>query len=198
MLLDHRDSILQSLCPVVMVPRFSPLDPLHGPGHRFLATADGLWLEVNRPWLHLIWPLCRQTDVQMPYGELEQTIEFAFNEVPQDMIRHFILDAQEAHPDECGAWLIWNDETELLEYRKLRSISATRGSLEVDRPSLLPHEHLAVDLHSHGGDIPAFFSPKDNLDDSGEIKISIVAGNVKSDKITVEKRLCAMGLFIPL
>lgn len=196
--LDPRDTILQNLCPTVMVPRFSPLAPLHGPGHRFLAAADGLWLEVQRPWLKLVWPLCSQTDVKMPYGKLQQTIEFAFDRVPEYFIRRFIDDAKEEHPNECGAWLVWNDQTNQLEYRKLRSTSATCASLEVSCPPLLHHEHLAVDLHSHGGDLPAFFSPEDNRDDVGEVKVSVVIGNVYSHEITIEMRLCALGVFIKL
>ncbi len=195
--LDPRDTILQNLCPTVMVPRFTPLAPLHGPGHRFLAAADGLWLEVQRPWLRLVWPLCSQTDVKMPYGEVQQTIELAFDRVPEHFIRRFIDDAKEEHPNECGAWLVWNEQMERLEYRKLCSVSATCASLEVDRPALLSHEHLAVDLHSHGGELSAFFSPEDDRDDVGEVKVSIVIGNVKSDGITVEMRLCALELLIP-
>ena len=67
----------------------------------------------------------------------------------------------------------------------------------VDLPPLLPHEHLAVDLNSHGGDIPAFFSPEDDKDDSGEVKISVVVGNLNSDTISIEMRLCALGRQIP-
>ena len=198
MSLDHRDKILQSPCPTVMVPKFSPLDPLHGPGHRFLAAADGLWLEVRRPWLRLVWPLCCKAEVKMPYGELEPSMEFSFDKVPEDLFRRFISDAQNDHPLESGAWLVWNEEAATLEYRKLRTIDGTNASLDVERPPLLPHEHLAVDLHSHGGDIPAFFSPEDDRDDAGEVKISVVIGNVNSGTISVETRLCVLGLFIPL
>lgn len=198
MSLDRRDNILLSLCPTVMVPKFFPLAPLHGPGHRFLVAADGLWLEIRRNWLHLVWPLCCQSEVLMPYGEVEQSIEFAFDKVPENLLRRFIIDAQNDHPLESGAWLVWNEETAALEYRKLRTIDGTNASLEVERPPLEPHEHLAVDLHSHGGDIPAFFSPEDDKDDRGEVKISVVIGNVNSDAISVEMRLCVLGLLIPL
>jgi len=134
----------------------------------------------------------------MPYGEVEQSIEFAFDKVPENLLRRFIIDAQNDHPLESGAWLVWNEETAALEYRKLRTIDGTNASLEVERPPLEPHEHLAVDLHSHGGDIPAFFSPEDDKDDRGEVKISVVIGNVNSDAISVEMRLCVLGLLIPL
>jgi PRTRC genetic system protein A len=117
MSLDHRDNILQSLCPTVMVPKFSPLDPLHGPGHRFLAAADGLWLEVQRPWLRLVWPLCGQTEVKMPYGEVRKTIEFSFDRVPENLLHRLIIDAQNDHPLESEAWLVWNEEAGSLEYR---------------------------------------------------------------------------------
>lgn len=198
MSLDHRDNILQTLCPTVMVPRYSPLDPLHGPGHRFLAAADGLWLEVRRPWLRLVWPLCCQAEVKMPYGELEPSMEFSFDKVPEEFFRRFIKDAEDAHPIECSAWLVWNEEREWLEYRKLRTIAGTSASLNVERPPLLPHEHLAVDIHSHGGDIPAFFSPEDDRDDRGEVKIGVVVGNVNSETTNVVMRLSVLGLFIPL
>ena len=134
----------------------------------------------------------------MPYGELEPRMEFAFDKLPENLLRRFIIDAQNDHPLESGAWLVWNEEAAALDYLKLRTIDGTNASLEVQRPPLLPHEHLAVDLHSHGGDLPAFFSPEDNRDDVGEVKVSVVIGNVYSHEITIEMRLCALGVFIPL
>lgn len=50
--MDPRDVALQSVAPVIMVPRYSDLEPLSQNGHRFLVADDGLWLEVYRPWLY--------------------------------------------------------------------------------------------------------------------------------------------------
>jgi PRTRC genetic system protein A len=57
MSLDVRDRLVQQHAPTIMVPTHSDLAPLTAAGHRYLAAADGLWLELRRPWLHMVWPI---------------------------------------------------------------------------------------------------------------------------------------------
>lgn len=202
--LDYRDYLLQGTCPTVPVPKFGELPAMVGNGHRFLIAADGLWIEIKRPWLHLIWPLAKQTDVAIPYGSLRQKAQFAFGKLPVALIRKFADDAKAALPNEAAAWLVWNsewgDETDCLEYIPLPPVSAGSGHIQFERPALAPYKSLAVDLHSHGAG-KAFFSSQDNQDDAGEVKISGVIGSLDRDgeKLpTVEFRICALGLTIPI
>lgn len=196
MTLNAQDKLLQRSCPTVMVPRFEYLDLLASSGHRFLAASDGLWLEVRRPWLHLIWPVALQNHVAMPYGKLEPMARFAFNCIPRELFSQFVADAKEHLPNEYAAWLIWNEKTRSFRYQSLQSVSAGPAHLKLDRPALEEGEHLVVDVHSHAH-LSAFFSSADNLDDAGEVKLSVVIGSLgDNQKITSKLRLVAHGTVI--
>lgn len=196
--LNLHDQILQRTCPTIMVPRFEDLPPLTENGHRFLVAQDGLWLEVKRPWLHLVWPVAEKCyQVAMPYGALQPAITFEFDSLPRDLIDSFIDDARRALPNEYAAWIIWNSETGKFSYCPLAANSAGPAHLKLDRPVLGEHEHLVVDIHSHAN-MNAFFSGEDNRDDAGEVKLSIVVGRLGSNQqISSKIRLCANGVIIP-
>jgi len=196
--LNPRDQILQRSCPTTMVPRFEDLPPLSKNGHRFLVAQDGLWLEVKRPWLHLVWPVAEKCyQVALPYGNLEPKVSFLCPDIPRSLINKFTDDARAALPNEFAAWIIWNEQTEAFAYRPLTSTSAGPAHLKLDRPVLGEHEHLIVDIHSHAT-MNAFFSAEDNRDDAGEVKLSVVFGRLGSDQSMSSKiRLCANGVVIP-
>lgn len=191
------DIALQAVTPTVMVPRFGPFEPLTRSGHRFLAAADGLWLEVCRPWMYLRRRLAAQSTVAMPYGSLQEDMTLSFGTVPRDLVKSFADYARTRCPNECAAWVVWNERTSAFSMRILAETSVGEEHVTVVRPKLDNGEHLVVDLHSHGR-LPAFFSSEDNEDDRGEVKISGVVGNCDQDQLTVKFRFCANGLFIPL
>jgi PRTRC genetic system protein A len=193
--MNHLDTILQTACPTVMVPKFGEFEPLAETGHRFLAAADGLWVEVKRPWLYLTWPAAQQNEFSMPYGTLEKKIELAFSRIPSDLMEQFKVDATAALPNECGAWLVWDEIQKRLKYLSLKAIEAGRGHLRYERPDLEEHESLAVDLHSHGY-FKASFSPTDDSDDHGEVKLSGVLGELDSPDPSTLFRVCALGKYI--
>jgi len=190
------DIALQTACPTVMVPMYGELAPFEKTGHRLLSARDGLWLEVRRPWMHLIWPIA-QTDFPMPYGQVEKKVELAFGKIPMELITRFATDAKAALPNEFGAWLIWDDQAKELRYRAMRSIAAGPAHLEAQRPDLEEHESFAVNLHSHAR-IQAHFSTEDNNDDRNEVKISGVIGSLHTDQPTAVFRICTGGKFINL
>lgn len=204
MQLDYRDYITQGVCPTLPVPKFGDLPEPIGSGHCFLVAVDGLWVEITRPWLHMIWPVAKQSDVAIPYGSLRPKVQFAFGKLPAEFIRTFAEDARAALPNEAAAWLVWNESTPLydgfLEYLLLPPASAGSGHIQFERPALAPHQSLAVDLHSHGAG-PAFFSATDNQDDAGEVKISGVIGSLSHERgqlPTIEFRICALGITVPI
>lgn len=192
--MDARDAVLQLTCPTVMVPRFGSLEPMTGSGHRFLAAADGLWLEVQRPWLHLLQPLARQVKVAMPYGSLTPFVQMSCGPIPKDLVVLFVEYAHTRMPNECAAWITWS-EMRGFRLRLLDEIKASRATVVVERPVLEEGEHLVVDLHSHGT-FPAGFSTTDNTDDRGEVKIAGVVGSLDATP-GFAFRVCALGLFIP-
>lgn len=195
--MNQLDTILQQSFPTVMVPRHEQLAPLQENGERFLVCRTGLFIEVRRPWLHMLLPLCEQDTHVIPYGDIVPSVEFSFGKLPQELISRFIEDARAVFPNEVGAWLIWNDRDKKLEYRLLDTIVASPSYLEMSLPSLEDHESRAVELHSHGI-YEAGFSPKDDKDDHAEIKISGVVGDLGRETPSLAFRLCTGGTFIPL
>lgn len=193
--MDSRDIALQSVTPTVMVPRYGDFEPLGSSGHRFLAAADGLWLEARRPWCYLRRPLAQQCAVAMPYGRVEAVFESI--SIPFDLVRGFIAAARKRLPNEAAAWIVWQQDTGQFSLRLLPEIEAGPGSIRFHRPVLVRGEHVVVDIHSHGT-LPAFFSATDDRDDKGEVKFSCVVGNIDADEPSLCVRLCAIGYFEPI
>lgn len=121
-----------------------------------------------------------------------------YSAFPVDLIGRFYADAKAVFPSECAAWLVWNTQSRNFSYRLLRSINSGVGHLKCERPMLNENECLICDIHSHGP-IPAFFSPEDDEDDRGEIKIAAVIGGLgERNRLSVLFRLCVAGLNLPL
>lgn len=193
--MNQLDAYFQNLVPTVMVPTAEPLVELDAEGHRFLAAADGLWLEVKRPWLHLIWPVAQQSIVAMPYGALTKKCVVAAGSVPKGMLQQFAAEACRTPQVECAAWLLWDEQRQQYQYQTVEVLRAGPRHISYNRPVLADHEHLVVDMHSHG-QLQAFFSGEDNEDDAGEVKFSFVVGQCDLAQPSQVMRLCALGLFI--
>lgn len=195
--MDLRDQIIMDRAPLFAVPRFDPLPKLPDHGHAYLAAEDGLWLYVQRPWLIAMHPVA-VSEIPLPYGKAypHRTFGFTIADLHQ-AINRFIIEARDARPNEAAAWVVWNSNSATLDYRPLQPLHATPGSITFDRPRLDDHETLAIDLHSHG-DAPAFWSATDDEDDTGEVKLAVVVGEVNDSKPAIRIRLCLLGLFIDL
>lgn len=195
--IDPRDAMLQAHVPAVMVPRHSALPSFHASGHRLLVAQDGLWIDVRRPWLHLVWPIA-PSPIPLPYGPLNDAMDFGFSwDSFGALLDQFRAEAIRALPNEHAAWLVWDDKLQALFYYPVIAISSGPAGIEMHRPKLEPHEHLAGDVHSHGL-LAACFSSTDDADDAGEVKLSVVLGNLDDPGAETQvMRLCAHGLFIP-
>ncbi|AXL49160.1 jamm isopeptidase [Paraburkholderia caffeinilytica] len=196
------DVALFDSAPTVAVPKHAQFAPLLDVGHRFLMTAEGVFVEVRRPWLHVIQQLAKhsETGPRPPYGVVTPKIELAFGRlgVALPFVQAFAEEAQSALPNEHAAWMVWDKEKQALTYKPLHVSSTSPDEIKFDRPVLEPHESLAIDLHSHGA-APAYFSPKDDKDDAGEVKISAVLGGLGDGGTpSVAFRLCVLGMVIPL
>lgn len=199
---DRRDAIILAHTPVLAVPRFGELAALEKAGHRYLVDEEGLWIEVRRPWLHVRAPIASRFATAyggghaLPFGRLERLMQYAFTDEDLNRIQTlFLHDARRAMPDEFAAWAIFDERTRRLEYRPLIADLATEGGLQgIRRPRLEDHEHLAIDLHSHGR-LDAFFSSTDDADDAGEVKLAVVVGKLDREP-RWDTRLCLLGLFI--
>lgn len=189
------DRALVATCPNVTVPKYGTLAPIEPLSQRLLLANDGLWLEVARPWLHLVYPIAKVKDIVIPYGEVHQSFTFAFDNIPTKLMNRFIDEARAASPNEHAAWIIWNSGSGQLEYASLNITARSGGAISFERPSLSDGCELCVDLHSHGH-APAYFSATDDADDRGECKFSVVFGDLQDEDPTWESRLCVRGLYL--
>jgi len=194
------DMALLAAAPVAAVPRFAPFHPLQESGHRFLLAADGLYLEVRRPWLHYIHQLAKHTAVAIPFGEVTKKCELDFGSIGSALgqMKEFAAKAKRDAPIEAAASLLWNnkEKTWRIEYPKVIG-EATTGSIQYEQVVPGEHESLAIDLHSHGH-LGAFFSGTDNEDDRGSVKIAGVFGDLDKEQPTVAFRMCVLGLYIDI
>lgn len=194
--MDKRDEILQAHVPAIMVPRFGNLEPLATNGHRFLIAEDGVYIEVRRPWLHVVWGLTRD-NVQLPYGPVLNTgisCSFEWDRVTE-LVLAFTRTARQQAPNECGAWIVWHEEGGL-SLVDLEPIHAGPSRLKYRRPQIEEGLHLVCDIHSHGH-LAAGFSATDDGDDLGEVKYAAVVGRADTDSPDFTMRLCLpAGVFI--
>lgn len=194
------DLALLSAAPVAAVPRHTPFHPLQDIGHRFLLAADGLYLELRRPWLHYIHQLAKHTAVAIPYGEMTKKCELDFTSIGSALqqMKEFAAKAKADAPIEAAASLLWDHrkKTWRIEYPDVIG-EATAGSIQYREVVPGEDESLAIDLHSHGH-LGAFFSATDNEDDRGSVKIAGVFGDLDKDQPTVAFRMCVLGLYIDI
>lgn len=194
------DRALFGAAPVVAVPVHSEFAPLRQNGHRFLLAQDGLYLEARRPWLHFIHRLAEHNTVRIPFGTVKPKVELAFGALSTALaeMQEFGAHAMVEAPNEAAASVIWNDKMRAWSIKYPETIgAATANRIEYKQVELGDHESVAIDLHSHGNG-PAFFSPTDDDDDRGTIKISGVFGDLDKELPSVAFRLCVLGLYIPL
>jgi PRTRC genetic system protein A len=207
------DLLLWRSTPIRCVPLHGSFEPVPAStsGHRYLVAADGLWLEVRRPWLHLLWPLANigepvkpapgfRTNHATPFGRLNPSVEIAFGKL-QDLIRSFAERGRTSCPNERSAWLSWEHGIEGAEPRLVWSepidACGSPGELHYARPKHTANLSPCIDLHTHGT-ASAFFSLTDDQDDAHDVKIAIVIGNLDQPVPTIAARLCCLGVFIPM
>ena len=169
--MNAADSVLQRSFPTVMVPRREPVAPMTTVGERLLMAENGVFLEISRSWISIARRVAEiAPQVSIPYGRAKEYTELMCGRVPEELIGEFVAMARAAHPNETGAWIVY------------------------ERPHLQADEVLVVDCHSHGSH-PAFFSATDNEDDKHDVKFSLVVGKCASRVPNFAFRLCAKGIF---
>lgn len=189
------DLALQQSFPSVMVPRFGEVAPMGGPGERLLIAANGVFLEIVRPWIRVVRLLGKfQHRTAIPYGEAEEVTELFCGRVPPDVIGEFAVMARAAYPNETGAFVVWHSKARSFRLAPVRLLDQGAGHLKYDRPVLGDDEVLVVDCHSHGR-YPAFFSSTDDTDDRHDVKFAFVIGNCDAPVPSMALRLCAKGIF---
>ncbi|WP_316157444.1 PRTRC system protein A [Cupriavidus sp. BIC8F] len=189
------DVTLQQSFPSIMVPRLSKLEPVTRAGERLLIAANGVFLEITRPWLRVIRRLGGfQHRTAIPYGNVSEETDLRCGRIPAQLIGEFAEMARAAYPKETGAWMVWNTSTHAFRLVRVQILEHGAGHLKYDRPALADDDVLVVDCHSHGRS-PAFFSPTDDEDDRHDVKFALVLGNCAAPVPSLVLRLCAKGIF---
>ncbi|WP_168788845.1 PRTRC system protein A [Paraburkholderia aromaticivorans] len=190
------DSLLQMSFPSVMVPTRESVAVLDRPGERLLIAADGVYLEVVRPWIRVVRRIAKcDVPTAIPYGRVEPVTQQRCGPVPPQLIAEFRSIARNGHPIEIMAWIVWNALTGAFRIVQLTARSQGAGHIEgYQRPDLADGEHLVVDCHSHGA-YEAFFSPTDDKDDRFDVKFALVLGDCGTERVSTALRLCAKGIF---
>ncbi|AOZ04218.1 hypothetical protein BKK81_33010 (plasmid) [Cupriavidus sp. USMAHM13] len=188
------DATLQASMPTVMVPRFGALVPMPSAGERLLMAANGVFLEVCRPWVRLVRRIASfSVPTAIPYGVVEEATDLLCGKVPPALVREFAEMARRAMPKEVGAWIVWRAETGVFRLVPVQILEHSAGHLKYERPELRAGEYLVLDCHSHGR-IPAFFSAEDNADDRFDVKLALVVGSCDRPNPSLALRLCAKGV----
>ena len=192
------DQVIQGQFPVHVMERYSAFQPLQDTGHRYLVGKDGLKLEIRRPWLHAVIALHSAPAAELPFGECPaDSIDLLCGPIPREFGRRFYSQALANLPNECAAWLVWNEHTKIWDYLELQALSASPAKVDVSRPALADGTWLVMDFHSHGH-ARAFFSGDDDVDDVSEVKLAGVFGSLGLAEPTVALRACLMGAFANL
>ena len=197
------DAFTQKNFPLIAAPHGGQLAKPQGDGTRYIVAKDGLYWELQTPWLYTVQPAGLPLGMfgingrQTPYGELAAVVEMNVSNPPKQLWAEFLEHARAAMPNEAAALLVWNrmEGTWRLALRSATAASAVR--IEYVNPQLADDEIAVIDVHSHG-DLPAFFSQEDNADDAGGIKLSVVFGHIGKERPEIVSRLVCLDRFIPL
>lgn len=174
------DELMQKQFPTVIAPKFgSPLAPLAVNGERFILCGDAIKMEIRRPWVHAVVPVSGAPFFRkLPYGPgPDYKVKLLCGPLPTEMLERFASESVAALPNEHAAWITWREDSKEFFYRSLHVKSHSPSHIDYDRPALDAGEWLVVDIHSHGRE-RAFFSLRDEGDDFGELRVSMVLGHV--------------------
>ncbi|WP_426078655.1 PRTRC system protein A [Janthinobacterium sp. PSPC3-1] len=195
-MLDPRDTALQAACMLIAAPRFGPL-PAMPSGQRMVLAANGLFLQVRLSWLKCLLRVgVTHPQLSVPYGTLEEAVQFRFGPLPAGPINAFVRAGRQCLPNELAGGLVYCAGTRSLRLQLFETRFANAERVDYRLPTLAADEVLAVDLHTHGT-APAFFSSDDDRDDNG-VKIAGVFGNLDQSHPSARFRLVIGGLHVPL
>ena len=180
--------------PLLMASSNGTALPVLADGVRYIAASSGLWRETKLPWLHAVLPVAVNAAARVPYGNLQPTVRFLCSFPPQRLWRDFTAYAKAQMPNECGAAMLWNPETDTWRLAIRRAIQASGDRLDYEEVDLEGPEILVVDVHSHGV-FPSMFSDVDDVDDAGSMKLAAVIGQLDAT-MDMAVRLSVVDTFL--
>lgn len=180
------DAIVQSI-PLVAAKHSHPVEEAVAFGQRYIVGRQGLYREVNTPWLQSR-SLIAAVKGATPYGDVDEVAVLKCGSPPASLWTTFIEHARKESPIECAGLMIWNQQTHQWRLAIRDVVFATLSRVDYLEPILNEDEVAVLDVHSHGH-YDAFFSKRDDADDLGGIKISAVIGGLDRPTTQVVIRL---------
>lgn len=188
------DANVLSNFPLVAAMTSGAQQPAANFGTRYLVGRHGVSREITLPWIR-VCQLIAPSALPLPYGVVDNAVEFRCGPLPGAVLREFVTDAKQAHPMEAAGVFLWNEADDTWRYVRREASSVGTGHIAFPEVQPPEGEHLVIDVHSHGSHA-AFFSPEDDADDMG-MKVSLVLGNLEQERPTSKMRLCMAGLVQP-
>lgn len=183
---DRRDAALQAAFPIVPVPRYGALPELASGARRYLAAADGLYLEARGA----IDVCARVAATALPYGPIgdRPPVALPYGPIPAAVVDEAVARAREASPHETALLVLAGADRYELVVPTITE--ATRGSVRYEEQGI-DATRVVLDIHSHGR-LPAYFSSTDDASDLSRIgpHVSLVFGRCEGDELEAAVRIC--------
>ncbi len=154
-----------------------------GTAYTYELAGNGLFLEAHNAQLRVRIPLAEAQVRGLP--ALEPYLHLIHGKVPSHLLE-LVASTFGATPDqERYAAIVWEGEYSI----RIPSQDCTAGSIHYET---IPN--TVVNLHSHPGQLGAFFSGTDNRDDQG-FQVSVVVAEVSRLIPCARARVCLYGYF---
>lgn len=174
--MNKRDLLIEKYFPTVMAPKYEEITPCEHGMTRLIIAEDGLYIETKRVWGSLIKKLWH-SDRKLPYGRMEEVDTFIYAvRKAQSIIQEEVIPIAAGFADNNQEWagqIVYT--TKGFKYLPVE-FEATSVKASYELPKLAEGEEYFMDIHSHGK-MPPFFSPIDNEDDKGGVRVCLVLGN---------------------
>lgn len=172
---DRRDRVVFAQRPLVMVPRHGALAALDVGASRYLAAADGIYLEARSAHLYC----CQRIgEAQLPFGAVTPALTLAGGALPAAMLTAVVERFRELAPQEAAAEVLMGADGRY-ELREPETVSASPGHITLSDDA--DTDARVFDLHSHH-DMAAYFSATDDASDRNRmgLYIALVIGRLQS------------------
>jgi len=194
---DLRDAILLSANPMLMAPRYAELPPLALGARRYIAAADGIYIQCRTAVITAT--LCFVRTPALPYGPVTESLALTYGRIPNTLLDAAKSLAVERCPLEWAGRIEWDAKAEKYALRVTRIVEASTHHIRSEAAGY-DDQYSVADIHSHGL-LGAFFSPVDDVSDreNAGVYFASVFGSCQTvEAIQVRTRLVIDGHFFPL
>ena len=144
--------------------------------YEYLFAANGVFIRANRPNLEVLMPLTVYEQHIRGLATVTPYVKLTSDKIPVDILLKMLQASRDAGSNEILFHLNYNNQWQLETPLQIQTPTSCKP-LHNDRNSTFAN--ALIDAHSHAS-IPAFFSPADNLDETG-FRIYTVLGKVNSN-----------------